>query len=547
MTRNGHFLSLVSLCAVVLAVVIESRPALAAAFALAALLIVDGALFLVVVRAGTRLRFRRFVGTGAEHGVVFCGRTTTISVEVKNPTRYHLFARLEDLIPPDADIDGDTTYSGDLSPAGTTTISFRLTGDELATVLFPGLSLSVFSPGGFWRVDRFVRLPGSVRIVPDIFGKHFLAAWRKVRNVLLRHGRHQQRRAGHGAELLSLRSYQEGDPMKAIAWLASARRDQILTKEFENEVPVHVRVIFQPSLRFWQKRQPAVTQAATYVAQLARILAEHRDLVELVVARPGKTARTGAGLTRRHLGAVLSTLGEAVAAPEPVPGPLEPRELPLLHRLAVAHEPDLRHAGDLLLARRFRIRLFRSDPSFTRRIVALFLSVRFDLGIGGIALLHRNPELLGYFARRFFGELGLVPAPSAGMTAAWALAQSAQWARVLNRLLSYLTRHAQDEELYVIVADAALLPARERNTFLRHLRYGRAAGHRFVVFWPTFGPAPEGAVGDLYTRFARRSPELRRSLRALGIPGGPFDPEEGFLPVLSQINLLRRREGVRAW
>ena len=41
-----------------------------------------------------------------------------------------------------------------------------------------------------------------------------------------------------GSELLDLREYRPGDPPKTIAWKASARRDMLITKEFENDVPV---------------------------------------------------------------------------------------------------------------------------------------------------------------------------------------------------------------------------------------------------------------------------------------------------------------------
>jgi uncharacterized protein (DUF58 family) len=52
---------------------------------------------------------------------------------------------------------------------------------------------------------------------------------------LPRHGAQAQReieRSG-GDELAALRTYQAGDPTRNIAWKASARRDELLVKEFE--------------------------------------------------------------------------------------------------------------------------------------------------------------------------------------------------------------------------------------------------------------------------------------------------------------------------
>ena len=86
----------------------------------------------------------------------------------------------------------------------------------------------------------------------------FCPCWCRVRassasvkrhNLLLPPGIHRFRRPGSGSELLDLRDYLPGDPPKTIAWKVSARRDRLITKEFESEVPVRC-TLFVDTSRF---------------------------------------------------------------------------------------------------------------------------------------------------------------------------------------------------------------------------------------------------------------------------------------------------------
>jgi uncharacterized protein (DUF58 family) len=60
-------------------------------------------------------------------------------------------------------------------------------------------------------------------------------------------GIHRLHRPGSGSELLDLRDYRPGDPPKTIAWKVSARRDRLITKEFESEVPVRCTLFVDTS------------------------------------------------------------------------------------------------------------------------------------------------------------------------------------------------------------------------------------------------------------------------------------------------------------
>ena len=57
----------------------------------------------------------------------------------------------------------------------------------------------------------------------------------KRHNLLPPPGVHRHRRPGSGGELLDLRDYLPGDPPKTIAWKVSARRDKLITREYERD------------------------------------------------------------------------------------------------------------------------------------------------------------------------------------------------------------------------------------------------------------------------------------------------------------------------
>src|SRR6185437_3301016 len=69
----------------------------------------------------------------------------------------------------------------------------------------------------------------------------------KYHNQLPPPGIHRLHQPGSGSELLDLRDYMPGDPPRTIAWKVSARRDRLVTKEFESEVPVRATLFVDTS------------------------------------------------------------------------------------------------------------------------------------------------------------------------------------------------------------------------------------------------------------------------------------------------------------
>ncbi len=133
-------------------------------------------------------------------------------------------------------------------------------------------------------------------------------------------GRH--RRPGEGVDLLRLRAYRGGDPLRRIHWKASARMGALLVRETEQEHHRAFSLWIEPSPRLWRDPRQFETMCA-FAATLAEDLFQRDQLRSAGVAgRP--PVRIG-GLKDLH--AFLDQLGEleraepsAAGRPAPPPG-----------------------------------------------------------------------------------------------------------------------------------------------------------------------------------------------------------------------------------
>ena len=126
--------------------------------------------------------------------------------------------------------------------------SYVATLRAAGTITLPGLRLIIEDRYAFFRVHRFVDSRQSFRVLPDYFQSGELRPTVKRHNSLPRHGIHRLQREGAGSELLELREYVPGDPPKSIAWKVSARRNKLMTRKYESEVPVRVHLFIDGSL-----------------------------------------------------------------------------------------------------------------------------------------------------------------------------------------------------------------------------------------------------------------------------------------------------------
>jgi uncharacterized protein (DUF58 family) len=112
----------------------------------------------------------------------------------------------------------------------------------------PGFRIVLQDAQGFFRLERFIPLVQVFRVLPAYADVGETQPLVKRINSLPQHGIHRLQRSGMGSELLELREYVDGDPPKSIAWKVSARRDKLMTRQYESEVPVRLQLFLDGSI-----------------------------------------------------------------------------------------------------------------------------------------------------------------------------------------------------------------------------------------------------------------------------------------------------------
>ena len=176
----------------------------------------------------------------------------------------------------------EPTLTIDLPAGAATDAELRLTIDRAGHWRVHGIALVAPGPLGLAEVSHYVpcELPLAVYPAParrlDV--ERVLTPVGSVRE---REGRLLNRRVSSGLELREIRDYVPGDPLKSVAWKATARQQKPLVRAFEEETLRRVQIIVDigPSMRAGSAGEAPLDEALDVTATLA----EHfrRDRVGL--------------------------------------------------------------------------------------------------------------------------------------------------------------------------------------------------------------------------------------------------------------------------
>lgn len=121
-----------------------------------------------------------------------------------------------------------------------------------------------------------------------------------------RSGRKSSRRAGQGDEFFSIREYQPGDPIRQIAWRATARTGQILVTQPASPVPDRLRIVVALSKGsdFKANNERAISLAASIISRASK----SATMVGLSVPQLNCSIEPGSG--RRNVERMLDSLAE---------------------------------------------------------------------------------------------------------------------------------------------------------------------------------------------------------------------------------------------
>jgi uncharacterized protein (DUF58 family) len=244
-------------------------------------------------------------------------------------------------------VSGENGWEGPITAAQPAEMVYRVRCPASGQVRFEGIALQVTDLQGFFYHRAFLPAVRVYRVLPVLTDVDTHLASTKRYNLLPPPGIHRHRRPGSGSELLDLRDYLPGDPPRMIAWKVSARRDRLITKEFESDVPVRCTLFVDTShsVRLGPPGSNALARLVEIAAAVAQASAGNRDPVGLGLFDEQTVTYLRPARTRRHLSQILNLLGDAASLAPATSEATADALLPLAYSFAQEVYPHLLQAA----------------------------------------------------------------------------------------------------------------------------------------------------------------------------------------------------------
>jgi uncharacterized protein (DUF58 family) len=358
---------------------------------------------------GGRSMLRRLSVMRRVPAYVFAGDPLIIDYGLENGRRWYpaLALFLEDALVP---VDRAVSGASDLTPrvffprvAGRdrARLQWQCPGPRRGRYRFRDLDVGTRSPFGIVEHRVTISLPDSIVVYPKI--GQLTRRWFLIQRLATENRRGQRHdRSAQQVEYHGLRDYRSGDSPRWIHWRTSARRGELMVKEFEQQNEQDLAVLVDP----WLPRSKAA--------------AEQREALEQAVS----FAATVCLETCRHQGRRL-VLGWTGPAPGVRHGPASVKLLhELLEQLAAlrpASEGGLAELLDIL------------PPAVLREAVMVIVSTR---PLNLLEEAERSSRLSGTAARSLQGRVMLLNATAGELAPLFEPAESSTRNLLAHRLSS---------------------------------------------------------------------------------------------------------------
>jgi uncharacterized protein (DUF58 family) len=511
-------------------------------------------------------------------------RTFTVTVRITAPGRMSMpLVLADDRFPFGLElVAGGTNTAGVLRHGQPIEITYRIRVRAAGPVRFEGVRLRWTDPQGYFYHETFVRQPLVYPALPPLVDVELNQRTNKRYNILPPPGIHRLHRAGSGSELLDLRDYRPGDPPKLIAWKPSARKDKLITKEFENEVPVRCTLVLDgsQSVRIGPPGHNALARLVEIGSSVAQAALGNRDHVGLIIFDEHNATHVAPARGRRHLIDMLHRLAEVGRLPAAASTP----DIDMLTRIAMALMreiyPDLLDRNlnsfpwwlpvlfprpeylrtitltDAVIPWWRRLSATEWRRQMNRKKLSAVLTVVQGYSPGVMAQLMEDDTFFGLALQDFLAQHN-VPYPVAlyDWRGKYQFAEP-QKIDVLSASLLRAVRRAHDNELFVLMVDLveqmdAIEPLR------RALRVALGRHHRVVLVspWQPDVPLPgtsqkierprwSGDVAGqlrqaLITRYHNAHEQIRREFGRIGVTVVRALQDDSMQLILDRMEQLR--------
>lgn len=145
------------------------------------------------------------------------------------------------------------------------------------------------------------------------------AGVKQTASLARRHGTQRSPQSGAGSNIRELREYQSGDPLRSIAWKATARAKRLISRDFErdNDLSVYLLLDISTSMRGGQWQGQKLEHGITMVAEVAENLCRARERVGLMTFDEKLYGHIPPGASMLHLGHLLRHLVGVGAVVDP--------------------------------------------------------------------------------------------------------------------------------------------------------------------------------------------------------------------------------------
>lgn len=404
------------------------------------------------------LKFERSVnGRTAPSGILWAGRNVAVEVRLTSSlVGIGSIVRIRDVVPENLEVldhENDVTIRSRIHSA---VFRYRARVLGAGQLRLPGFRIVMHDRQGFFKAERFIPLTQNFRVLPAFQQVGDPQPIVKRINSQPQHGIHRLQRSGMGSELLELREYVAGDPPKSIAWKVSARRDKLMTRQYESEVPVRLQLFVDGSIgtRMGGYGLRLLDQMNFVAASVAKAAISAGDPVGAMLFDERGLRGVPPSTGDRGFHRLLEALSDFSANPAPVPDRLTNRLIETALGVAADQFPELlddrvNHVPFLL---------FPVSPWAHRRLreryrLAAVIAQLYRLSPVKQLQLVCDDALMATFGQHFLSQSGMswmepvVSIRNRGFHDGMARME------ILSSALARAVSQARDNEVFVVLAD----------------------------------------------------------------------------------------------
>ncbi len=243
-------------------------------------------------RAATRI-----TATRRPSHTVFPGEAVEIATDIANPSNRSVTVRITD-----ESVGNRAAWMlAPLLPGAVQTLAIRWTYTMRGRHPVGPLVVDSSYPFGILHAVRELALPGEVVVLPEVgrVDREMFRRWLIRGGSSDGHARRPNRRPATGSgDVRGLRPYRPGDSPRDVHWRTSARRGQLLVREYDRSEPLALVIVVDPYLAgFTGDAAWRLEWALSLATTLGVAWAEADEATDLTLIVPGETpfVRTGRG------------------------------------------------------------------------------------------------------------------------------------------------------------------------------------------------------------------------------------------------------------